>query len=157
MARWLKAYAIIATFGLIGLSATIGISVFASWGMETESPKILENISLSSRFTTLEHLDQFVDDPTSVNYQRAPESGLYLLTRAWIKELPAKNVLGFRAEFVKPEFLKGRQISVDGSFLSEASYHVQPFLEIGEPLTDEQKRVALTTTPILKVVHASVK
>jgi hypothetical protein len=156
MTRVVKIYIAVTTIALLGFMAFFSFTLILGRAQQNESPEIIGNIVVSGRLVTPSQLDELFQDPVTANPKRMPKSGLYLVTRAWLKDLPTKRVISARVEFLSPEFLKGRRVSIGGGFLGETGYNVEPLEFVGH-MTEEQRNIALSAKPELKVVNAWVK
>ena len=151
MTRLAKAYIVLTTLALLGFIVFFAFTLIVGRAQNKETPEVVGNIGVAARIVTASQLDELFKDPSLDKSNRVLAPGFFLVARVWPKTGLRGHIVGARAEIVSPGFLKGRFISIGG-----AGYHVTRLEFIGH-LTEDQKQLALSSIPELRVASAWIK
>jgi hypothetical protein len=122
-----------------------------------ESPAVLDNIGISVRFVARDQLDSLVPVSQPNELHRLPHSRVYVVASAWFKSFPAERFAHIHAEFVTPDFLRGKSVPLPAWFTTDAAYSIssEDDTDILKDITPEQRKTLLAITPTVRVISAT--
>ena len=151
MSRLAKAYIVVTTLALLGFIVFFAFTLIVGRAQNKETPEVVGNIGVAARIVTGSQLDELLQTPSRAQSERVRASGLFLVTRVWPKAGLGGYIVSARAEIVSPSFLKGRFVSIGG-----AGYNIEQ-LQFIDHLNEDQRQLALTSVPVLRVASAWIK
>lgn len=150
MSRWVRIYIVASALALLGCLGVIIFIFIVGKGQRNENPEIINKIVVSARVVTEKELNTFFKVSPSLSQQEQKPPNLYLLTSSQANGI-GKRVIGANAEFVSPEFMKGKHVPVGvGDY-----FRVEKIKS--SKLSDEQRTMLLMAEPQLKVIDAWIK
>jgi hypothetical protein len=86
-----------------------------------------------------------------------PQSRLYVVTSAWYENFPAARFASIHAEFVTPDFLRGKSVPLPAWFVTDAAYRIstEEDTDILKDITPEQRKILPAITPTIRVISAT--
>ena len=151
MTRLTKAYVVFTTVALLGFIIFFAFTLIVGRAQNKETPEVVGNIGVAARIVTGSQLDELLQNPSRAKSEQVRASGLFLVTRVWPKPGLGGSIVSARAEIVSPSLFKGRIVSIGG-----AGYNITQ-LQFIDHLNEDQKQLALTSVPELRVASAWIK